>query len=131
MEAAVGGVFLMLCGLALEVLYKAVCVSKAKPVDQRHHRLVDHARGAGVAISKKEEKLLEILTEYIYWSGKYPVPKEPQSAARLRRLSRDHLFDSELIGSLKIHRPNGALNWASFEELWKNAAQEYVETNSA
>ncbi len=71
---------LMLAGLMIENLAKAALVSRGSPLDKKgaislkSHKLLDLVEGLGVKLSEEEALLLERLTEFITWAGKYPVP---------------------------------------------------------
>ena len=118
-------VFRMLCGMSLELLYKALIVqSGGKPPST--HELIHLANLAKIKPSKQEEALLKILTEYIKWEGRYPVPQERKSWAALDDLVRKHLFrEVYRRGSFAIIRDNDALSWDGYEELWQRAYSKY------
>lgn len=126
MDAAVSPVYRMLCGMSLELIYKAIIVAKGneiKPI----HKLIDLASLAGVVVSDKDRGLLQILTEAVIWDGRYPVPKEKQSMDRLHSLIEDCLYDKKPFGPTYIMSPNNALNWDSFYQLWSNGCEVYWE----
>lgn len=131
MDAAVRSVFCMTCGLALELLYKAIAVENKSftPDKDTHHRLVDLGKKAGVKLAADDEDLLEILSEYIYWEGKYPAPKPNQPTQRLHKLKSRCLFEEISIGKLKIKKPNGRLSWDGFESLWQSGVLLYYRAN--
>ncbi|MBI5018115.1 MAG: hypothetical protein HZB55_21835 [Deltaproteobacteria bacterium] len=129
MAAAISPVYLMLCGLALELLYKAIIVAKGLRVDT-NHKLVDFAAQAGLDLSDKEQGLLEILSESVIWAGRYPVAKDFKYMAKLRELKAEHLFDLTPLGKMTIATPNNALNWVSFKELWDRGAELYWQHHS-
>ena len=73
-------VALMLVGLSLETSLKAMLIAKegireftAKEKKRRHHRL--HELSEFIPdLTKKDKAILECLTHFIYWAGKYPDP---------------------------------------------------------
>lgn len=107
MSVAVFPVFMMLCGMSLELIYKAIRVAKEEKVGT-HHRLIDLAQSAGVKIDKNAEAQLKDLTEYVIWEGKYPVPKDNQKKSFFRESSR-------------------IINWDSYNALWKDAVHIFFE----
>jgi hypothetical protein len=119
MSAALPRVYRLLCGLSLELLLKSIVVARGKKV-QHHHRLIDLGKDAEVPFEKKHEGLLKILTEVVYWSGKYPTPKGEEEWGSLVELEREHLFDKVLLGEsgLTALQGNGALDWEGYSELW-------------
>lgn len=70
----------MLVGLSLETSLKAMLIVKEgirefkeKEKNRRHHRL--HKLSEFIPdLTKKDKAILECLTHFIYWAGKYPDP---------------------------------------------------------
>ncbi len=78
-------------GLSIELFLKA-CVIELKgelPNNMFHHKLIALTECAGVIFSADELKKLSILTEFIYWAGKYPIDKSDESLANLVRKMED------------------------------------------
>ncbi|MDF0650733.1 MAG: hypothetical protein P0121_04575 [Nitrospira sp.] len=73
-------VALMLYGLAIENLLKAIIVATGSPLDKngrisfKMHKLSELARSAGIRVAQKDEFFLNKLTEFVEWAGRYPVP---------------------------------------------------------
>jgi hypothetical protein len=76
---------LMLGGFVIENLLKGIIAKKnLVPLVNgipkfKHHTLIQLATDAGVAISPDEEILLQRLTEFILWKGRYPAPQKPEA----------------------------------------------------
>lgn len=74
------GVVLMLYGLAIENLAKAIVVAAGSPLDKngrisfKKHNLAELVRSAGIRMTSKDESLLNKLTAFVEWAGRYPVP---------------------------------------------------------
>lgn len=74
------GVALMLYGLAIENLAKAVTVAADSPLDSKgrvsfkSHKLAALVTSAKIRVSPKDELFLNKLTEFVEWAGRYPVP---------------------------------------------------------
>lgn len=65
-------------GIALELALKSIAIAKSK-VYEANHRLNDLCTLVGLKTNKDQECTLELLSELIIWSGRYPVPmKEGQ-----------------------------------------------------
>jgi hypothetical protein len=126
MDMAVTPVYYMLCGLSLELLYKAIIVAKGSEF-KRDHKLVALATLAGIDPDHKLKGLLEMLTEFIEWYGKYPVPKRYQQLEKTSNLIHKHLYDSKQSGNLHWAEPNDALSWQSFDSLWREGSRLYWE----
>jgi len=126
MRIAVMPVYYMLCGLSLELLYKAIIVAKGNTV-KPSHRLVELAESAGIDLNPEHKGLLEMLRESIEWEGKYPVPtqKQAQHLEQMCSLIHKHLYDRESFGSLQVLKPNDALSWQSFDALWQEGGRVY------
>jgi HEPN domain-containing protein len=62
-------------GIALELALKSLAIAKSK-VYEANHRLNDLCTLVGLKINKDQECTLELLSELIIWSGRYPVPKK-------------------------------------------------------
>lgn len=82
LEAGLWSIQLMLMGFALENLIKATIIAREPHLVQAHHlerlghdlpRLFQRGQ---VAVSDRERELLQRLTKFAVWSGRYPVPIE-------------------------------------------------------
>lgn len=76
---------MMLAGMALETLAKAVIVQqrgaawKGKfPDEMGNHAVAQLLEEAGVVLSADERELAQRLEVLVTWFGKYPVPKKPK-----------------------------------------------------
>lgn len=80
MAVAAFPVFPMLCGLSLELMYKAVCV--AKKINFRNEHNLENLCGlAGISATTEDLEYLSLFTEFVVWGGKYPVPLEKRKHA--------------------------------------------------
>ena len=117
MSVACGPVFLMLYGMALELLFKAVAVASGNEPEFSHD-LMELAQGAGVDITEYESNQLALLTQSIIWAGRYPVPKKTDTLATHYTHVWEFLFDPVRDGQVRAKRPNRALEWTSLEPLF-------------
>ena len=117
-------VYQMLCGMALELLLKAVVVAKNE-APRATHDLVALSQEAGVSYSPLELATLTILSESIIWEGRYPVPKMEQHFHELTQLTWQHLYDAAPGMNINLKRPNDRLSWTAIGELWKAASNVY------
>jgi hypothetical protein len=132
MATAVLPVYEMLCGMAIELIYKAIIIAKGikpkNPKDFENHKLVVLANLAGISVDDKSNLILQLLTESIYWAGRYPVPKDQKCME-----NRDKLFgeltknDSKLGCFHKMSFANDVLSWHSFNRIWLEANRIYCE----
>lgn len=119
-------VYEMLCGMSLELLYKAIAVVRRK--DIRHqHNLVKLSEHVGIELDSQEQGLLKILTEAIVWSGRYPIPKRRDQWEGTISLREKHLFKKTPSSGLAILSPNEDLHWDSFHKLWRKSDQVFLE----
>ena len=128
-RAACWPVYLMLCGMAFELLLKAILVAQGKEPPMQH-KLVHLAMSAGLTFSEEENGLLELLSEAIYWYGRYPVPKCELDFDRTAELIWDRLYDRKSKGSLDIRSPIRKLDWESFRLLWARPFKRFWELHS-
>jgi hypothetical protein len=118
-------VYHMLCGMALELLLKAVFVAQGTD-PKAIHELVALCRDAAIPLTDKQTALLRILSQAVIWEGRYPVPKQEQHFYQLSDLHSEHLYDTvPSAGTLKIRHRNNNLRWESFNELWRLIFQAY------
>jgi hypothetical protein len=92
-DSQLGPVAIMLVGLALENLAKAILIGAEPGLVQgvtgilapiKSHSLEDLIRRADVVSSKEELIALQIVERFVVWAGRYPVPTQ----AVLPRLAR-------------------------------------------
>ena len=101
-------VALMLVGLSLEVALKAMLIVKegtskftSKQGKRRHHRL--HELSEFIPdLSKKDKAILECLTHFIYWAGKYPDPGSgrEKDAVSVFEISEKHEISAKQLFEL-------------------------------
>jgi hypothetical protein len=129
MAVAVLPVYEMLCGMAIELLYKAIIIAKGnKCKDFKTHNLIRLADLADVSVDDKLKLILQLLTESIIWAGRYPIPNDQNSM-----MERDRLFgeltkvDLNSVGFHRMSLANDALSWEAFNRIWCEASQIYFE----
>ncbi|RMT93195.1 hypothetical protein ALP39_00948 [Pseudomonas marginalis pv. marginalis] len=124
MSVASHDVFVMLCGLSMELIYKAILVSKAIKFD-KVHKLNPLRKLAEVDVSELQEGILDLYTHAIYWVGKYPVPLKNEFNTDFMSLVNEHLFENVPGMSINLKRGNGLMSWDTFDTLWRSAEQVY------
>lgn len=62
-------------GIALELALKAIVIAKSKSYEN-NHRLNDLCTLVELNITKNQQCALELLSEFVIWSGRYPVPQK-------------------------------------------------------
>jgi hypothetical protein len=119
-------VYRMLCGMSLELAYKASLVAIGREVKTTHN-LVWLAEQVCFNLSPKEQGLLALLSEWVIWEGRYPCPKDEQSLEYFVYLHYGNLFRKVRTGNLTILEPvePDPLGWEGYSELWKSAVVAY------
>lgn len=134
MGVAVPPVYEMLCGMSLELVFKAIAVESGQPVNETTHDLLEHVKVTGLAYTKNQNALLKIYSHAVTWEGRYPAPKREAAMVEHTNLVHANLFDRTPLSKgskLSVMRPNGALGWEGFSELWGKACARYFETREA
>lgn len=101
----------MLMGMSFELLFKAHCVGaniEFKPT----HDLVALARTASLPTTKGEEQILKVLSEYVIWDGRYPIPKKPE------HLKGHWMNQAELL--------DGKLDLGDLMPLWRRLSDSFM-----
>jgi len=88
--------------------------------------LVDLALAANLAVSDEEKSILDILTEYIIWDGRYPTPKKPQHLrSHWKNQSKELMDEAQLLG-LKGGKSNEKLNFENIQPIWRKFSDSYL-----
>ena len=120
-------VYLMLCGMSLELALKAVIVSRGG-APKATHDLVLLANQAGVEVPREQEGLLLFLSECVIWAGRYPVPKKVDDLEYFTFLHYENFFVKEINGNTTTLKPKKPypLDWPQFQRLWNAVTEEIV-----
>jgi hypothetical protein len=117
-------VYQMLCGLSLELIFKAIVVAEGK--EPSHvHLLTDLASEAGLSYTAQELQVLKLLTESIIWDGRYPVPKNKIHLEKHYQHASEVLYDSIQLDTITVQRPNDSLSWENHTSMWKKGADKF------
>jgi hypothetical protein len=115
----------MLMGMSFELIFKAHCVGK-KVDFCKSHKLSKLALTAGIPITDDERFILDILTEYVIWDGRYPTPKQPQHMRDHWKNQREVLSDDVKIGNLKARKSNTKLDFKTLQPRWRGFSDAYL-----
>ncbi|GKL83056.1 hypothetical protein NUKP62_44630 [Klebsiella variicola] len=127
LEVACNPVYHMLCGLALELILKAVIVQRSEKVPEVHD-LNLLAKLAEVSVNTKRKELLKFYTAAIVWTGRYPVPAKCDDDKLLDywALASSVLTDRvKGFGNLNVRKGNGAANWDKFQLLFNEISEKF------
>jgi HEPN domain-containing protein len=119
-------VYRMLCGMSLELAYKASLVAMGQKIKATHDLKV-LAEQVFPNLSREERGILELLTQCIVWDGRYPGPKDPLSLEYFVYLSYENLYrkeHTENVTTLKPIEPD-PLSWENYNALWQRAVAAY------
>jgi hypothetical protein len=117
-----GKICYMLCGMALELAYKATLVEEGKEPPMKHD-LVELARLADIKMNEDDELTLKIWSHLIVWDGKYPVPKNKPQMEEFGNLVEETLWDQ--VDGTPFKRRNNRLKWDDFNKFWAQARERY------
>jgi hypothetical protein len=116
----------MLMGLSFELLFKAHCVGAGINFADIHD-LVKLARTANFTITKDENRILKVLSEYIIWDGKYPVPKQPQHLENHWKNQSQVLSDKKRFGGLTVQVSNDKLDFENLLPFWRKYSDQFMD----
>lgn len=119
--------FELLCGLSLELIFKAVIVANGKHEVPNSHSLSSLAKLADLDYIPEIQKLLDVLSESVIWFSKYPIPTKPKTMVKNYYLRRNYFFDSKKIGSLKIFFGKNHFDWKIFNNIWEKAYNKIIK----
>ena len=131
-SAACPFVFWMLCGLSLELLYKALIIENKQEPEETHN-LQELSRSAKIKMSTDDFELLGFLTEHINWAGKYPVPKEGKNKKGKATYDKHtkRMLDAltSLVPGMSIpaRQRNERLDCGDYLRLWTQGRLPYWE----
>lgn len=129
MGVACWHVYHMLCGLALEVVIKAVLVQRGV-TGYETHNFSTLCILLGVTTTPEEDLLFEFYTDAIFWIGRYPIPKKATDEKLKRSYERAEsiLYKKSKVSpgmSLEWVEPSGATDWPQFSALWLKYAKMF------
>lgn len=122
-------VYHMLCGLALEVIIKAVLVQRGIGGYETHKFSALHIL-LGVTPTPDEALLLAFYEDAIFWVGRYPTPKKAtdDKLTTCYKRAESVLFSKSNVipgTSLEWVEPSGATDWPQFHALWLRYANMF------
>lgn len=135
-----GDTYRMLMGMSFELLFKSFLIAKDIEIKATHN-LYELAEIAGFTLEDKEIAIFTNLTGYIYWEGKYPVPK-PIDTKRIKvtggegiKQQREPFIavysEGQDIFQEQADEPsqltNSDLDYDNLLQLWKKFNDLYVE----
>ena len=127
LAAAISPPFMLNAGLSIELLLKAIGKILGRPEKYSHHLnyLCQHV---GIQVSDDVMVILDILTESINWSARYPVPKSATAWEELLE-KWSNMWSVQQRAGLRIRTqiPERLPNLSNYELIW-NDLQSYYWT---
>ena len=128
LRVACSSVCYMLWGLSFELLFKSlIVVNNIKVPPPNIHNLCGLAEKGLFQLSKNEKRILDVLSSYIVWQGKYPIPLKEIDFDRANVLENQFMSNKVKLGKLTVRRYNGALNWDNLNSIWKRASSKFFD----
>lgn len=120
LPAGIQSVFEMLCGLSLELVFKAIIIAADEEFD-KDHNLTGLARKTGLVLDENAHITLEFLAASVIWGGKYPIPKQKNAMIKSENL---HIKNLPRGGTLLSYtkKYNEICGWHSFNKIWSSAS---------
>ena len=100
-----------------------IVVKKHVP-DLETHNLVNLANALGLGLSREENKALVVLTDYILWVGKYPIPKKAKQLQHHRTMVQVQEERKIKLGDLDATVSNGILDFDNLKLLWQKLSAQ-------
>lgn len=116
----------MLMGMSFELLFKAHCVGAGTSFTATHD-LVALATTANFTTSKDENGILRVLSEYIIWDGRYPIPKKAQHLESHWKNQNIVLNQKEKLGKLTVLVSNDKLEFENLLPIWRKYSDLFME----
>jgi hypothetical protein len=95
------------------------------------HDLCKLSKDINLALTNKEQILIKILTNVLYWHGKYPIPKNKKIYSEF-----SSILDGCMVGSERLEKtgsklrgktfdPEICLNLDNYEKIWLKIANHF------
>jgi len=116
--------YLMMFGLSYEVMLKAICIRKSVQFSKSHkiHELAKHAQ---IILNENEILLLSILSEFVIWEGRYPIPKNHKFMMEHWDSKRNALWEEDKIIGGKFR--TDVFEYYRLKSLWLKLSDLYFE----
>ncbi len=130
MHVACFPVYHMLCGLALEVMMKAVLVSRGESAPEKHD-LNELATLVGTIRNPDEKRILSFYQASVVWAGRYPIPKKAndQMLRQYWDLANKVLTNPKKMSEdsvLTFYVSSGATAWEKYNTLFRSYKAQFV-----
>jgi len=122
--------YLMTMGLSYEVMLKAICITENKDFPKNGHDLQSLAKMVDVNLIPKESDQLRLLSDFIAWEGRYPVPKKHRQLTQHWNSTRKKLWETENIIGLEVISRTDIFEHDAFKNLWLKLQDKYCKNRA-
>lgn len=120
--------YLMMFGLSYEVMLKAICIRKRIPLS-KSHKIHELAKRAEITLNEKEVLLLSILSEFVIWEGRYPIPTNHEFMIKHWDATRNALWEEEkIIGG---RSRTDVFEYYRLKSLWLKLSDVYSDLQAS
>jgi hypothetical protein len=116
--------YLMTMGLSYEVILKAICITENKDFP-KNHDLQSLANLVDIKFTNTEKDQFLLLSEFITWEGRYPVPKKHQKLTQHWNATRKRLWKTENILAWEVTSRTDIFEHDSLKTLWLKLQDKY------
>jgi hypothetical protein len=111
--------------LSIELMLKAITLSKGQSL-QENHNLIGQAKNSGINFTDDQLCTLELFSEVIIWSGRYPRPKSEEFWDKYYdEILEKHIIREAFRTSINRNRfpifENYQKIWEKCEDVYKSA----------
>lgn len=112
--------------LSLELIFKAILAKKKIEVP-RAHNLNLLCKKAGIVMSKEQEITLELMTEELIWSARYPTPTKAEKFDEYHDSTFEKHVIRERSGNVGrvLANPKTFSNFENYNAIWNMAAVKF------
>jgi len=81
----------------------------------------------GFKLNDKEREIIDLLSEYIIWVAKYPIPKSEKEMDNYYDKFAKAAVDKTEVENTTFEKYNGALEWEQINAIWTNINKIFVD----
>jgi HEPN domain-containing protein len=121
--------FALNAALSIELILKSILARKNIGIPQGSdgHDLIVLSEKVGTTLTESQRLTLELLTETIVWSGRYPAPKKEQRWDDYH----DRILESHIVRNKSGNKSSAMANrdtfpnWETYARIWNACVSEF------
>ena len=121
--------FALNAGFSIELILKSILAKKGIPIPDGPdgHNLLSLCTRAKVNLSENQRATLELLTETIVWSGRYPGPKNDGRWDDYQdRILEKHIIQNQTQNVTSVRaNPDTFPDWDNCSKIWNHCVAEF------